>query len=386
MEHTLWQYAGCCRFVWNYFWRMNADRLGAGQRILRYQEMDHWSKWLKQSDKYGFLADAPAHIVQQKLRDLDRAYSDAFDKNQPNKRLPKKRKRHLHSSFRFPSPSQFVIEGRRVKLPKLGWMRFYKSQDIKGEPKNITVSYHAGHWYLSIQVEQVLSVLQPANDSAVGIDVGVAKFATCVSTTSERIYAPLNAYRKREDKLAKAQRKLKHKQQFSNNWKKQHKEIQKHYSKIANARHDYLHKISTEICKNHAMIFIEDLQIANMSKSAKGTIENPGKNVQAKSGLNKSILDQGWHRFRRQLEYKSAWSGGYIVAINPKHTSQKCSCCGYVSKHNRQDQATFHCTHCDFETNADINAARNILAAGLCRDGLCSESHQRSAAETRGAA
>ena len=109
VEHTLWQYAGCCRFVWNYFWRMNSDRLGAGKHILRYQEMDHWSKWLKQSDKYGFLADAPAHILQQKLRDLDRAYSDAFDKNQPNKRLPKKRKRHLHSSFRFLSPSQFVI-------------------------------------------------------------------------------------------------------------------------------------------------------------------------------------------------------------------------------------------------------------------------------------
>ena len=156
-------------------------------------------------------------------------------------------------------------------------MRFYKSQDIKGAPKNITVSHHAGHWYLSIQVEQALSVLQPANDSAVGIDVGVAKLATCVSTTSERIYAPLNAYRKREDKLAKAQRKLKHKQKFSNNWKKQQKEIQKHHSKIANARNDYLYKISTEICKNHAMIFIEDLQIANMSKSAKGTIENPGK-------------------------------------------------------------------------------------------------------------
>ena len=97
----LWQYAGCCRFVWNYFWRMNSDRLGAGQRILRYQEMDHWSKWLKQSDKYGFLTDAPAHIVQQKLRDLDRAYSDAFDKNQPNKRLPKKRKRQLHSSLKY---------------------------------------------------------------------------------------------------------------------------------------------------------------------------------------------------------------------------------------------------------------------------------------------
>lgn len=123
------------------------------------------------------------------------------------------------------------------------------------------------------------------------------------------------------------------------------------------------------------MIFIEDLQIGNMSKSAKGTIENPGNKVKAKSGLNKSILDQGWHRFRQQLEYKSAWFGGHILAVHPQYTSQQCLCCGNVSKHNRQDQATFHCAHCDFETNADINAARNILAAGLCRDGLYSESH-----------
>ena len=112
------------------------------------------------------------------------------------------------------------------------------------------------------------------------------------------------------------------------------------------------------------MIVIEDLQIRNMSKSSKGTSEKHGKNVKAKSGLNKSILDQGWFEFRRQLEYKQSWRGGYVIAIPPQHTSQRCSCCGYVSRNNRQTQAKFECVECGHSENADINAARNILAAG----------------------
>ena len=112
------------------------------------------------------------------------------------------------------------------------------------------------------------------------------------------------------------------------------------------------------------MIVIEDLQIRNMSKSSKGTSEKHGKNVKAKSGLNKSILDQGWFEFRRKLEYKQSWRGGFVVAIPPQYTSQRCSCCGYVSRNNRQTQAKFECVECGHSENADINAARNILAAG----------------------
>jgi len=376
IEEKFWLFAGHCRFVWNYFWRINRDRLERGQRIIsNYNEMDFWSKVLKSSDEYAFLKEAPAHIIQQKLKDLAKAYKDGFDKTQPNKRLPTKRKMQLHSSFRFPAPNQIKMDNRRVCLPKIGWVSFHKSQKIVGEPKNITISHKSGHWYMSIQVEVEISQRAAANDTAVGIDVGIARFATCATVNNDCIYEPKNSFRNIESKLGKEQRKLKHKKKFSKNWIKQTKKIQKLHSKAANIRNDYLHKVSTEICKNHAMIFIEDLKVSNMSKSAKGTQEQHGKNVKAKSGLNKSILDQGWYKFRNQLEYKSYWQGGVVVAVEPRYTSQTCSNCGNKAKESRLTQSSFVCVSCGFEVNADVNAARNVLAAGLSRVGLCSELH-----------
>jgi len=112
------------------------------------------------------------------------------------------------------------------------------------------------------------------------------------------------------------------------------------------------------------MIVVEDLKIANMSRSARGTIENPGKQVKAKSGLNKSILDQGWGEFKRQLNYKLEWQGGTFVKVNPRYTSQRCSDCGFVSKDNRLSQSVFRCINCSHAEHADTNAAKNILAAG----------------------
>ena len=375
IDQKFWLFAGHCRFVWNYFWQINQNRLSQGQKIMRYQEMDYWSKLLKDSDKYNFLAEAQAHIIQQKLKDLDKAYMDAFDKKQPNKRMPKKRKKQLHSSFRFPQAQQFEINNRRVKLPKIGWVGFHKSQEIAGKPKNITISHKSGHWYMSVQVEVEVTQRDIANDTAIGIDVGIAKFATCATVNSDCIYEPKNSFRSIEAKLAKEQRKLKHKKKFSNNWLKQKRRIQNLHLKAANIRNDHLHKVSTEICKNHAMIFIEDLKVSNISKSAKGTQDKHGKNVKAKSGLNKSILDQGWYKFRNQLEYKSHWQGGVVVAVEPRYTSQTCSKCGNKAKESRLTQSSFVCVNCGFEVNADVNAARNVLAAGLSRVGLCSELH-----------
>ena len=119
--------------------------------------------------------------------------------------------------------------------------------------------------------------------------------------------------------------------------------------------------------QNHAMVCIEDLQVRNMSKSAAGTTEVPGRNVRAKSGLNKAILDQGWFEFRRQLDYKLAWNGGYLIAVPPQNTSRTCPACGHVSKDNRQTQAQFACVECDFEENADLVGAMNVLRAGHAR-------------------
>ncbi|MCB1689092.1 MAG: transposase, partial [Halioglobus sp.] len=135
-------------------------------------------------------------------------------------------------------------------------------------------------------------------------------------------------------------------------------------SRIGNARRDYLHKCSTTISQNHAMVCIEDLQVRNMSKSAAGSTVQPGKNVRAKSGLNKSILDQGWFEVRRQLDYKLAWNGGHLIAVPPQNTSRTCPCCGHVSADNRRTQARFECVECGFEENADLVGAINVLRAG----------------------
>lgn len=130
-------------------------------------------------------------------------------------------------------------------------------------------------------------------------------------------------------------------------------------------RRDYQHKATTTISKNHAMIAVEDLKVANMSKSARGTVATPGRNVRQKTGLNRSILDQGWHEIRRQLAYKMAWSGGLFVAVPPHHTSQTCPACRHQSADNRRTQAAFLCTHCGYADNADIVGATNVLRRGL---------------------
>ncbi|MEH8027095.1 transposase, partial [Gallibacterium anatis] len=146
------------------------------------------------------------------------------------------------------------------------------------------------------------------------------------------------SFKKHQNALRKAQQSLSRKVKFSQNWLKQKAKISKIHYKISNARKDYLHKISTYISKSHAMIYVEDLQVGNMSKSAKGSVEQHGKNVKAKSGLNRSILDQGWFEFRRQLDYKTQWQGGFLVAVPPQNSSRTCPCCGHVAKENRQTQ------------------------------------------------
>ena len=172
------------------------------------------------------------------------------------------------------------------------------------------------------------------------------------------------SYRKLEKKLSRLQQILARRVQGSANWRKIKSQIAKLHIRIANALQDYLHKLSHYLSKNHAVVVLENLKVANMSKSAKGTVEAPGTNVKAKSGLNKSILDQGWHEFQRQLSYKLDWLGGLLVLVDPKNTSRKCPECGHTSGDNRQTQANFRCVECHYENHADFVGALNVLGAG----------------------
>lgn len=191
--------------------------------------------------------------------------------------------------------------------------------------------------------------------------MGIARFATLSDGT---YYEPLNSFRRLDRRLAKEQRKLSRKVKFSSNWHKQKDAVTRLHIRIANARNDYLHKLSAAISKNHALVVLEDLKVSNMSASAKGTIDCHGRNVKQKAGLNKSILDQGWFEFRRQLDYKLFWRGGMLITVPPQYTSQKCPICQFVSSDNRKSQTVFRCVDCGYTNNADHVAAINILAAG----------------------
>ena len=133
---------------------------------------------------------------------------------------------------------------------------------------------------------------------------------------------------------------------------------------IKNIHKDRTHKTTTMMTKNHEVIYVEDLQIPNMTASAKGTIEAPGTNVKAKSGLNRAILHQSWGELQRQLTYKQEWRGGQVIFVPPHNTSRRCSSCGYTDAENRKSQAKFCCLKCGYLDNADLNAAKNILAVG----------------------
>ena len=352
--------AGCCRLVWNKALAIQKARLDDKQGILNYAKMARELIQWKHSRDTTFLSEAPSQALQQTLMNLDRALRDAFNKNSPT-RFPRFKKKGKGDRFRYPQGFKVDEANSRLYLPKLGWVRYRNSRRIDGIAKNITVSEHGGKWFVSIQTEKEIEQPRHESGSIIGLDMGVAKFATLSDGT---IFQPVNSYRKHEKTLIRLQRHLSRKVKPSNNWKTQKGKIRKFHMKMAHIRRDYLHKTSTTISKIHAVVVIEDLQIANLSASAKGTMAHPGTNVQAKAGLNKSILDQGWHEFRRQLDYKQAWRGGLVITINPRNTSLTCASCGHVAAENRMNQARFVCVECGHSDNADINAAQNILAAG----------------------
>jgi len=357
-EREMRRFAGACRFVFNRALALQNENHEAGNKYIPYTKMASWLIEWKSDTETQWLKESPSQPLQQSLKDLERAYKNFFQKRSA---FPRFKKRGQNDAFRYPQGVKLEQKNSRIFLPKLGWIRYRNSREVVGEVKNVTVSQSCGKWYVSIQTEYEAPERQHGSISMIGLDVGVAKLATLSDGT---VYQSVNSYKSCQRKLVMLQRQLSRKVKFSANWQKQKRKIQRLHSHIANIRKDYLHKVTTTISKNHAMIVIEDLKVSNMSKSAKGTTERHGRNVRAKSGLNRSILDQGWYEMRRQLEYKQLWRGGQVLAIPPAYTSQRCSCCGHTAKENRQSQSKFERLECGYSANADINGARNILAAG----------------------
>ena len=350
------QFCGCARFVFNRALAWQKERYEQdNNHKFSYSKitnlLPHWKKELT------WLKACHSQVLQQSLKDLENAFKHFFEKRAA---YPKFKRRGDKDSFRYPQGIKLEQHNSRIYLPKIGWIRYRNSRDVQGEVKNVTVSQKCGKWFISIQTEFEQAI--PTHQGGeIGIDMGVARFATL---SSGEYFEPLNAFKAYKGKLAKLQRQLKNKIKFSQNWQKLKAKIAKLHHKIANCRKDFLHQTSSKISKNHAMIYVEDLQVSNMTKSAKGTTEARGKNVKQKSGLNRAILDQSWSEFRRQLDYKSQWLGGFLVAVPPQNTSRTCPCCGGIDKANRSTQSVFACVTCGYAENADVVGALNVLARG----------------------
>ena len=368
-QRLMRRFAGSCRFVFNKALGLQKARYDQGEKKLNYAGLCKQITEWRNAPETVWLAEAPVHPLQQTLKDLERAYTNFFAKRAD---FPRFKKKGISDSFRYPDPKQIKLDqaNNRLFLPKLGWVRYRNSREVLGTVKNVTVSQSGGRWFVSIQTEREVETPIPKGD-AIGIDLGVARFAAfdrpLPAFEGDDHLKPLNSFKKHQARLRKAQRALSRKTKFSNNWKKAKAKGQRIHAQIGNARRDYLHKATTTISQNHAMVCIEDLKVRNMSKSAAGTADQPGRNVRAKSGLNRSILDQGWFEFRRQLDYKLQWSGGWLVAVPPHNTSRTCPACRHVSAENRRTQSLFHCVECDFKENADTVGAINVLRAGHAR-------------------
>ncbi len=361
-ERQMAQIAGSCRFVYNLALEQRRDWYRPGRKLNFASQCREVTMLRAEVD---WLKAAPVHTLQQALRDLDRAYQNWWA---GRAEAPTPRKKGLNDTFRFPDPVSIKVErtgasSGRVQLPKLGWINLRGWYAVPGDICNATVSRRAGQWHISVQWEREIAVPVESTLPPVGIDMGVAVFAALSDGTH---IAPANHGRKALRALRKAQRALSRKKRGSSNRRKAVRRVAKIQMRVANARKDFLHKHSTDIANSHGMVVVEALKVRNMSASAKGTAEAPGRKVRQKAGLNRSILDQGWGTFRTMLRYKMADRGGELIEVPAAYTSRTCAECGVVDVASRIGQARFVCTGCGHKANADTNAAINILRRADC--------------------
>jgi putative transposase len=204
----------------------------------------------------------------------------------------------------------------------------------------------------------------PRDRDAVGIDRGVAAFLT--TSDGAQVSNPRHG-RRAVDRLAAAQQALARGEQGSNRRRKARERVAALHAKLRRQRLDHAHKTAPWLVRHYDVIADEDLRIANMTRSANGTVVTPGVNVAAKSGLNRSILDAGWRVFLSILAAKAESAGRTIIAVDPRNTSRTCPSCGHCATGNRVTQADFVCLSCGYTGHADVVGASNILRAGLAR-------------------
>jgi putative transposase len=370
-EAILLRHCADARYIWN----------------LAVEQHAHWKPGRKSAPGYleqcrqltaarrehEWLREGSQTVQQQALRDFARAMSNFFAGTH---RRPTWRKVGRNEGFGIAGRrgcSDFIWDVRRLNrnwgevwIPKIGWVRFRWSRAVPDEAKSFrVVRDRAGRWHVSFNATPE-TVPAPGSGEVVGIDRGVAVAAAL--STGEMLRIPRLSGRE-EIRLRRLKRKFRKAERESKRRGKVRLAAARLRARETDRRKDWCEKTSTDIARRFDVIRVEDLNIRNMTRSARGTVEKPGCNVRQKAGLNREILRSGWGLLVRRLEQKAP---GRVEKINPAYTSQRCSACGHVDGRSRESQADFRCTACGFADNADVNAAKNIAAghAVTARGGL----------------
>ena len=338
---------GCTRFAYNHMLRLRTDAWFERQERIGYHETSAALTKLKKDPEFVWLNEVSSVPVQQALRHLQTAFGNFFAKRA---KYPTFKRKDGPQSAEY-TTSAFKWDGKALKLAKMTAplaIRFSRTIPRAAKVTTVTVSKDAaGRYFVSMLCDDAV---EPKAEAAgkVGIDLGLTHFA--ILSTGEKVAAP-NTFRKHEAKLAKLQRRLAKKQKGSARRAKAKRKVARLHAKVADSRKDFLHKLSTRLINENQVIAIETLAVSNMQKN---------------HSLAKSIADASWSEFVRQLEYKALWYGRELVGIDRWYPSSKrCSDCGHTVAKMPLNVREWTCPECGTIHDRDINAARNVLAAGL---------------------
>ena len=367
-QAVLGDHCGHSRYVWN----------------LAVEQHQHWRPgraaapgYLEQCRQltqaraeHAWLEAGSQMVQQQALRDFGAAMAAFFDPGNPAGR-PTWRKAARNEGFRIVAvrPGHVRRLSRKtgeVWVPKAGWVRFRWSRPVPPAARSYRITMdRAGRWHVAFAVIPD-PVSAPGNGEIVGIDRGVAVSAAL--STGELLCVPGVTAPERA-RMRRLERKLARGRRGSNRRGRVRLAIARMRARETDRRKDWAEKASTDLARRFDLIRVEDLKIMNMTRSARGTLQEPGRNVGQKAGLTRGILRSGWGLLVRRLEQKAP---GRVEKVNPAYTSRRCSACGHVADENRKSQAVFACTACRYSCNADVNAAKNIAAghAVTAREGL----------------
>ncbi|QOS58045.1 RNA-guided endonuclease InsQ/TnpB family protein [Thermobifida fusca] len=338
---------GCVRFVYN---KALEERTRAytqeGRRVSYVETSAMLTQW-KRTEELAFLNEVSSVPLQQALRHLQAAFANFFAKRAKYPTFKSKKKsrasaEYTRSAFRWKDGRLFLAKMREPL--RIVWSRPLPEG---AQPSTVTVSRdNAGRWFVSILVEEKIRPLPPTG-SKVGVDAGITALATL--STGEKITNPRHERRDRR-KLARAQRALSRKAKGSANREKARRKVARIHARITDRRRDFLHKITTRLVRENQTVVIEDLTVRNMVKNGR---------------LARAISDASWRGFRSMLEYKCAWYGRELLVVDRWFPSSKlCSACGTLQEKMPLNVRTWQCA-CGAAHDRDVNAARNILAAGL---------------------